>query len=75
MTRIAFFLVAVVTVPGVVASTSPESGHAEGPATPIFVTTIPPGYRDWPSISVAREEGSRNDIRAVHVRNALASTE
>jgi hypothetical protein len=24
----------------------------------IFVTNIPPGYRDWKLISVAREEGS-----------------
>jgi hypothetical protein len=37
-----------------------------GPAnTPIFVTEIPPGYRDWKLISVAREEGEIDDIRAV----------
>jgi hypothetical protein len=32
---------------------------------PIFVTEIPPGYRDWRLISVAHEEGSLNDIRAI----------
>ena len=32
---------------------------------PIFVKEIPPGYRDWRLISVAREEGKLNDIRAV----------
>lgn len=32
---------------------------------PLFVTKIPPGYRDWRLISVAREEGDLNDIRAV----------
>jgi hypothetical protein len=31
----------------------------------IFVTNIPPGYRDWKLISVAREEGSLDDIRAI----------
>jgi len=30
-----------------------------------FVTNIPPGYRDWKLISVAREEGSLDDIRAI----------
>jgi hypothetical protein len=29
------------------------------------VTEIPPGYRDWKLISVAREEGELDDIRAV----------
>jgi len=42
MTRIAFLLVAVVTVAGVVASMAPASGHADGEAAPIFVTKIPP---------------------------------
>lgn len=31
----------------------------------IFVTNIPPGYRDWRFISVAREEGTLDDIRAI----------
>jgi hypothetical protein len=30
-----------------------------------FVTEIPAGYRDWRLISVAREEGSLDDIRAI----------
>jgi hypothetical protein len=65
MTRIAFFVVAVVAVTSAVASTVPASDHADGQAAPIFVTKIPPGYRDWKLVSVAREEGSLNDIRAV----------
>jgi hypothetical protein len=36
----------------------------ENPA-PVFVKEIPPGYRDWRLISVAREEGELNDIRAI----------
>jgi Cytochrome P460 len=31
----------------------------------IFGGTLPPGYRDWKLISVAHEEGSLNDLRAV----------
>ena len=33
--------------------------------SPPIVTEIPPGYRDWRLISVAREEGKLDDIRAV----------
>ena len=37
-----------------------------GPETvPIFGLTLPDGYRDWKLISVAREEGELQDIRAV----------
>src|SRR5882762_1302038 len=31
----------------------------------VFVTEIPPGYRNWKLISVAHEEGTLNDIRAI----------
>ena len=34
-------------------------------SSPVFVTKIPPGYRDWRLISVAHEEGTLNDIRAI----------
>lgn len=45
----------------------PESSSmaAEQAAEPTFVDTIPTGYRDWTLISVAREEGEIDDIRAV----------
>lgn len=57
--------VAVAAVAGFVAITVPASLHAdEVPAAP-FVTTIPPGYRDWSVISVAHEEGNLNSIGAV----------
>jgi hypothetical protein len=64
MTRFAFLMVAVVTVGGIVACMSPARGHAQEEAAPVFVTTIPPGYRDWKLISVAREN-TPNDIRAI----------
>jgi hypothetical protein len=65
MRRIALLLVAVATVAGVAAFTATASRHAGQEAAPIFVKKIPPGYRDWRLISVAREEGELNDIRAI----------
>lgn len=45
----------------------PQAGSvvSSGKAAPIFGIPIPPGYRDWKLISVAHEEGSLNDIRAI----------
>src|SRR5215471_6549884 len=65
MKQIAFLLVAVATVAGVVASMAPASGHADEEAAPIFGVKIPPGYRDWRLISVAHEAGNLNDFRAI----------
>jgi hypothetical protein len=65
MTRLTFLLAAVLTAAGGVASMAPASAQGDGQAAPIFVTEIPPGYRDWKLISVAREEGSIDDIRAI----------
>jgi Cytochrome P460 len=65
MKRIASLVVVVVTVAGVVASLASASGHADEEAPPIFGVKIPPGYRDWKLISVAHEEGSLNDLRAI----------
>ena len=60
MRQIAFLLVAVATLVGDVTFTVPRTGHAHQEAAPIFVTEIPPGYRDWRLISVAHEEGQLN---------------
>jgi hypothetical protein len=65
MKRIAFLLVAIAMVAGVIASSVPAAGHADEEAAPIFGIKIPPGYRNWKLISVAHEEGSLNDLRAV----------
>ena len=62
MKRIALLLAAVVVLAGVVAYMVPASGQADGGAAPIFAVKIPRGYRDWRFISVAREEGSLDDI-------------
>src|SRR5258706_12648405 len=65
MKRIAFLVVAVATVAGVVASMAPASGRADDEAVPIFGIKIPPGYRDWRLISVAHEEGNLHSFAAV----------
>ena len=65
MRRFVFVLVAVGALAGVVADMAPASGQADGAAAPIFGVKIPLGYRDWRLISVAREEGDLNDLRAI----------
>jgi len=65
MKRIAYLVLALVTVAGVVASSAPASGHADKEAETTFGVQLPPGYRDWKLISVAHEEGNLNDLRAL----------
>jgi hypothetical protein len=65
MKRSVFLLVAVGALVGVVAYMAPASGQADGEAAPIFGVKIPSGYRDWRLISVAHEEGTLNDLRAI----------
>ncbi|HKR12287.1 MAG TPA: cytochrome P460 family protein [Pyrinomonadaceae bacterium] len=65
MKRIAFLLCAVAIVAGAVVFTATASRNPDEEAAPVFVKTIPPGYRDWRLVSVAREEGNLNDIRAI----------
>ena len=62
MKLIAFPLVGVATLAGVLAFTAPVANQ-EG--APIFVTNIPPGYRDWRLISVAHEEGNFRSFSAI----------
>jgi hypothetical protein len=54
------------------AAQSTEAGRAQtgditgsGNVDPVFGIGIPTGYRDWKLISVSREKGKLNDIRAV----------
>ena len=65
MKRVTLLLVAVVIMAGILEFTSPASLRADDSAVPIFVTKIPPGYRDWRLISVAHEEGNLNSLGAV----------
>ena len=65
MRRLIVLLVAVAALAGVVAATAPSSERAGEAAAAIDAGKLPPGYRDWRLISVAREEGDLDDIRAV----------
>jgi len=58
--RIALLLLAVVTVAGVVAATTPDEDAAS-----ISGGKLPAGYRDWRLISVAHEEGDLHSFAAV----------
>jgi hypothetical protein len=65
MRPIAFLLIAVAMVAGVVATMIPASGQADGDAAPIYGIKIPPGYRDWRLISVNHlAGGSVKQVRA-----------
>jgi hypothetical protein len=65
MKQITFLLVAAAALVGVAAITVPASLHADDSTTPIFVTNIPLGYRDWKLISVSHEAGNLNSIGAI----------
>src|SRR5438477_10162592 len=65
MTRIVLLLIAVTAVVCVVAATPPTSPPPNEAAATLDDGRLPPGYRDWRLISVAREEGTLDDIRAV----------
>jgi hypothetical protein len=49
---------------GLIGYGSPASGQAAGENAPVL-PELPSGYREWPLISVAHEEGKLNDLRAI----------
>jgi hypothetical protein len=66
MKRIALLLAAVAAFACVVAAVAPSPQPADqSAAASIAGGKLPAGYRDWRLISVAREEGALDDIRAV----------
>jgi cytochrome P460 len=64
MRGIAYLLVAVVVLTGVVVYMAHATGRANEEASPIFGVIIPAGYRDWKLISVTHEEGDFDQLRA-----------
>jgi hypothetical protein len=58
-------LLAVMALVCVAAAQVPTSQPADEAAAAIAGGKLPPGYRDWRLISVAREEGDLDDIRAI----------
>jgi cytochrome P460 len=65
MRRIGYMLGVAIALAGGFAYMNLAPAHADGSATAFFADKIPAGYRDWKLISVAHEEGSLNDLRAV----------
>ena len=66
MRRVVLFSWATcLTLAGLAAHVAIASGQTQAEAAPVFVKKMPQGYRDWRFISVAREEGDLDDIRAI----------
>jgi hypothetical protein len=65
MKRMAFVLVAVVAILFVVDAPAPTFQPVEEAAAAIDAGKLSPSYRDWRLISVAREEGDLDNIRAI----------
>jgi len=57
-------VVAVIALVGTVAYVASASGQGTGATDPVYGITIPPGYRDWPLISMATVGAPVNDMRA-----------
>ena len=64
MKRAIPLLAVVVSLSALLAATPSSSRSADDAAT-VAEGRLPPGYRDWRLISVAREEGDLDDIRAI----------
>jgi hypothetical protein len=66
MKRVVPLLGVIVSVPALLAGTISSSPSADrGAGVAVAEGKLPAGYRDWRLISVAREEGDLDDIRAV----------
>jgi hypothetical protein len=72
MNRIAFLLVAVAAVAGVIALTAPAFGHADEAASPIYGVKIPDGYRDWKLIAVTQLVTAKGTQLRAQVGNDIA---
>jgi hypothetical protein len=57
--------IAVATLASVIAYLVIPSGQADESPAPVYLTKLPSGYRDWPLVSVAHEEGNLHSFAAV----------
>jgi hypothetical protein len=64
MRRISILVIAAIAVCAIAVMTF-AANRSGGQADPVFGIKIYPGYRDWRLISVAREDGNLNDLRAI----------
>src|SRR3954465_5410258 len=65
MKRFKFLLIAIAMIAGLVAAVAPSSPQADEAAAAIAGGKLPAAYRDWRLVSVAREEGELDDVRAI----------
>lgn len=65
MKLFAALLAAILLLAGKLTNVSPSGLHSAGETDSIYNIKIPAGYRDWRFISVAHEEGTLNDFRAI----------
>ncbi len=65
MRQLGYLLFGAIAATGGATYLSLAPARAEEAAVPVFDVKLPVGYRDWKLISVAHEEGSLNDLRAV----------
>jgi hypothetical protein len=65
MTRIALLSLVAATLGGAIACSAGSSRHSAAKTDEVPAFEIPGGYRDWRLISVAREEGDLDDVRAI----------
>jgi hypothetical protein len=65
VSAIAALAVALAGLARSIALAPPAAAQSDSEAAPLFGIKLPAGYRDWRLISVAREEGELDDIRAI----------
>ena len=58
-------LAVILLLVGMYTNVAPSSRPGAGAVDSIYNIKVPDGYRDWRLISVAHEEGTLNDIRAI----------
>jgi hypothetical protein len=65
--RASVFVTIAVGVVGIVVTTVAAKGNGQASSASVgnSAISLPAGYRDWRLVSVAHEEGSLNDIRAI----------
>lgn len=64
--RVSIFVTIAVGVVGIALTVAAKrNGQASSASAGSSAISLPAGYRDWKLISVAHEEGSLNDIRAI----------
>ena len=58
-------VITAATLAGAIAYLLTAAGQADESTAPVYVTTIPAGYRDWKVVSVAHEEGKLHSLGIV----------